>query len=360
MLNKILKFFTVFSAVFVAAFFLTILIQYAANYAGVESLPGRPLSVASTTPSLSPGTAAKLTPLSSTSSVSATTTKQSNSKSATLAPKKIVATKKPTTSSKVSMPGALVVAKPAPTPVPPAPTPTSTPTQPTSPDAGTPNNEGALNQEDIFVIVNKERAAAGLPLLTFNKRLSAIAEIKAVDMINKQYFAHIAPDGTDIAALAIRYGYPYLNIGENLAMGDFVTSAEVMDGWMHSPGHRANILNKSYTEIGISAVEGYYEGHYIWFAVQEFGRPMDACQKVDTALKVTIDAEEATLNQEEAQLATYKSQLERGGSDEDTYNAIVAKYNALVDEYNALIGKTKQDVEVYNQQVNAFNACVGG
>ncbi len=309
---------------------------------------------------LSPGTTPRLTPLSSTSTASATSTKQANTKTSIIAPKKIISTSKPSTSAKVSMPGALVLQKPAPTPValPPAPVPPPAPAQSSS-DAGTPSRDGALNQKDIFTIVNRERATVGLPPLSYNKRLSAIAEIKAVDMINKQYFAHVAPDGTDIAALAERYGYLYLNLGENLAMGDFVSSAEVMDGWMHSPGHRANILNKNYTEVGISAVEGTYKGKYIWFAVQEFGRPIDACPKTDGTLKVTIDAEEATLTQYEAQLAVYKSQLDAGGQSRDTYNQIVADYNALVDQYNMLVGKTKQDVAIYNEQVNAFNTCVG-
>ena len=312
------------------------------------------------------GDAKKLVPLSSTSTQAASTIKKANvetsQKNITTTQIKMTVTKRPTSSAKVSMPGALVVAT-KPTPTPETTTPTSPPPPPSvtppSPDVGTPSREGALNQADIFAIVNKERNAALLPSLTFNKRLSAIAEIKALDMINKQYFAHVAPDGTDIAALAKRYAYQYINLGENLAMGDFVSSNEVMIGWMNSPGHKANILNKNYTEIGISAVEGYYEGHYIWFAVQEFGRPMSACTPTDATLKVTIDAEEATLSHDEAQLASYKSQLSSGNLSHDEYNAIVATYNALVDEYNALVGKTKQDVSIYNDSVNAFNACVG-
>lgn len=345
---------------FTAGYFGSMMMQYIGTRAQFDTLMHK--NAPSPTP-LSPGTAPKLTPLSATSSASATSTKQANAKATVTTPKKIIPTSKPSTSATVSMPGALVVEKPAPTPAPvvpppaPAPVPVASP-QP-SPDAGTPSREGALNQYDILVIVNKERATAGLPPLTYNTRLSAIAEIKAVDMINKQYFAHVAPDGTDIAALAKRYSYLYLNLGENLAMGDFVSSAEVMDGWMHSPGHRANILNKNYTEIGISAVQGTYQGNYIWFAVQEFGRPLDACPAADDTLKVTIDAEEATLTQDEVKLAAYKSQLNSGGLSRESYNQIVAEYNALVDQYNILVGKTKQDVAVYNEQVNAFNTCVG-
>ena len=348
---------------FTAGFFGNMLLPHLGVSAGKDMLVHN--NIPSSAP-LSPGTNPKLAPLSSTSTALATSTKQANTKSTVIAPKKIIPTTKPSTSTKVSMPGALVVVKPVPTP-PPAPVPAAPQSAPTPPpasppsssDYGTPSADGALNQQDIFIIVNKERAAAGLLPLTYNKRLSAIAEIKAVDMINKQYFAHVAPDGTDIAVLAKRYGYLYLNLGENLAMGDFVSSAEVMDGWMNSPGHRANILNKSYTEIGISAIQGTYKGHYIWFAVQEFGRPLDACPKTDETLKVTIDAEEATLNQEEAQLAAYKKQLDSGSLDRESYNQVLADYNALVDQYNILVGKTKQDVAIYNAQVNTFNTCVG-
>ncbi len=342
---------------FTAGYFGTMLVQYVKEHAHV-AIPVQ--SALERQAPLSPGTAPKLMPLSATSSAQATSTKQANTKS-TITPKKIIATTKPVTSAKVSMPGALVVPKPAATatPVPPPPPAPPVATTQQSPDAGTPLSSGALNQQDIFIIVNRERVAVGLPALTYNKRLSAIAEIKAVDMINKQYFAHVAPDGTDIAALAKRYAYQYLNLGENLAVGDFRSSAEVMTGWMNSPGHKANILNKNYTEIGISAVQGNYEGHYVWFAVQEFGRPMDACPKTDETLKVTIDAEEATLSQEEAQLAAYKKQLDSGSLDRESYNQVVAEYNALVDEYNILVGKTKQDVATYNEEVHTFNTCVG-
>ena len=346
---------------FTAGFFGNMLLPHLGVSAGKDMLVHN--NIPSSAP-LTPGTNPKLTPLSSTSTALATSTKLANSKNTVIAPKKIIPTSKPSTSAKVSMPGALVLQKPAPAPSPapitPAPAASPSPAATvSSSDAGTPNAEGALNQKDILVIVNKERSAAGLPPLTYNMRLSAIAEIKAVDMINKQYFAHVAPDGTDIAALSKRYGYLYLNLGENLAMGDFVSSAEVMDGWMHSPGHRANILNKNYTEVGISAVQGTYKGNYIWFAVQEFGRPIDACPKTDETLKVTIDAEEASLTRYEAQLAVYKSQLAAGGQSRDSYNQIVADYNALVDLYNILVGKTKQDVAVYNEEVNTFNTCVG-
>ena len=362
MFGKISKFFAIFSMLFTAGFFATMLVQYVARQTQIET----PVHHVSQTnaPPLSPGTAPKLTPLSSTSTASGAAIKQENAKN-TITQKKIVATTKPSTSSKVSMPGALIVPKsaatpsPAPTPAP-VPEPAPTPATPSSASyAGTPSSSGDLNQHDIFIIVNKERAAVGLPALTYNNRLSAIAEIKAVDMINKQYFAHVAPDGTDIAALAKHYGYAYINLGENLAEGDFGSSAEVMTGWMNSPGHKANILNKNYTEVGISAVQGNYEGHYVWFAVQEFGRPMDACPAIDQTLKVSIDAEEATLNQDEVQLAAYKSELASGNLSHDEYNQIVAEYNALVDEYNALVGKTKQDVAIFNDEVNVFNTCVG-
>ena len=228
-------------------------------------------------------------------------------------------------------------------------------------DTGNPNNTGALNQKRILEIVNIERAKENFPALIFSARLSAIAEGKAVDMINKQYFAHISPNGTDVAKLAEIYGYKYIYLGENLAMGDFVSSSDVMNGWMNSPGHRANILNKNYSEVGISAIQGNYQGRTVWYAVQEFGRPLSSCPAPDTLLEAKITTEEGTITTSEQVIATLRAEIDQSSSagDQSAYNAKVERYNTLVDEYNALVATTKADINFYNASVSAFNVCIG-
>ena len=186
-----------------------------------------------------------------------------------------------------------------------------------------------------------------------------MAEGKAVDMINKQYFAHVSPDGTDVAKLSKVYGYDYIFLGENLAMGDFVSSWDVMQGWMNSPGHRANILNKNYSEIGISALEGNYNGRVVWYAVQEFGRPLSACPSPDNALEGRIVGEEAQISATEQTLLTLRTTIEQSSAGQSAYNALVEQYNILVDKYNILVASTKADISNFNAGVSAFNMCIG-
>ncbi|WP_075617241.1 S-layer homology domain-containing protein [Paenisporosarcina indica] len=98
-------------------------------------------------------------------------------------------------------------------------------------------------------LVNIERAKAGLPLLTIDAPLSKIAKVKAEDMVNNNYFAHTSPTYGEPWDMAKRFGYSYRSFGENIAYGQ-PTPEDVVKAWMNSPGHKANILNNSYTNIG--------------------------------------------------------------------------------------------------------------
>ncbi len=231
--------------------------------------------------------------------------------------------------------------------------------QVSSSEPGVPKSDGALNQKDILDILNQERAKEGLAALGFNIRLSAMAEGKAVDMINKQYFAHMSPTGVDVTKLAKTYNYEYIFLGENLAMGDFVSSSDVMTGWMNSPGHRANILNKNYTEVGISALQGSYNGRVVWYAVQEFGKPLSLCPSPNNALEAKVLTEEQQVSALEESLKILRTNIEQSSGSQSEYNALVEEYNALVDKYNTLVAATKADIVTFNASVNAFNRCIG-
>ncbi len=222
-----------------------------------------------------------------------------------------------------------------------------------------PDQTGALNQKDIIMLTNVERTKEGLGTLVFSKRLAAMAETKANDMIIKQYFAHVSPNGTDVTKLAANVQYQYLNLGENLALGDFRSSEEVVTGWMNSPGHRANILNKNFTEIGVSAVMGNYEGRMVWYSVQEFGRPMPDCTKPDVVLEQKIALYETQVSATETTLAHLRTEIDDPNIDRETYATKVNDYNTLVNFYNGLVANVKADVATYNVGVNAYNACIG-
>jgi len=165
-------------------------------------------------------------------------------------------------------------AKPAATPAKPAATPAkpaATPAKPaanTQTPANTASSFGTYEQQ-VVDLVNKERAAAGLPALKVNTKLSAVAEKKAEDMRDKNYFSHTSPTYGSPFDMMRQFGVSYSTAGENIAKGQR-TPAAVMDGWMNSPGHRANILNSSYTEIGVGYVTDS-NGNTYW--VQQFIRP---------------------------------------------------------------------------------------
>ncbi|HSE35464.1 MAG TPA: CAP domain-containing protein, partial [Candidatus Paceibacterota bacterium] len=162
----------------------------------------------------------------------------------------------------------------------------------------------ALTAAGIFSLTNEARITAGLPPLAYNVKLETMAGAKNTDMISKQYFAHVSPDGVGIGDLAERYGYDFRHVGENLALGDFTSNTHVVKGWMDSPGHRANILGQKFTEVGISAVRGNYQGREVWYAVQEFGTPLPDCPAPDESLRREISTLEPKTDELSATLAT--------------------------------------------------------
>ncbi|HEY9585575.1 MAG TPA: CAP domain-containing protein [Candidatus Paceibacterota bacterium] len=220
--------------------------------------------------------------------------------------------------------------------------------------------ESALVPETVLSFTNAEREVAGLSALSLNNNLTRMAEAKAADMMSKQYFAHVAPDGVDITILAKRNGYQYLGIGENLALGDFHSSLDVVTGWMNSPGHRANILNPTYTEIGVAAIKGTWKGGEVWYVVQEFGRPLSACPRPELLLKEKIMIYQNELDALAATLENLKADINASEEDQAAVSAKISDYNTIVDLYNSLIPTTKADIEKYDAQVQAFNACAAG
>ena len=108
-----------------------------------------------------------------------------------------------------------------------------------------------LSAESLLDAMNRERASRGLSPLRLNPQLSLAAEDRIDDMFAKRYFDHVAPDGMQPFVWATKRGYDYRTIGENLAVG-YRSSAMTVDGWMHSDGHRRNILGPRFDEIGIA------------------------------------------------------------------------------------------------------------
>lgn len=114
---------------------------------------------------------------------------------------------------------------------------------------------------EVVTLTNAERAAAGLPPLTGDPRLTAAAQAHSSDMVARGFYSHTSPDGSEPWDRAAIAGCTHRGIGENIACGQR-SPAEVVRGWMNSPGHRANILKPDFTHIGIGFAGGGQAGTY--------------------------------------------------------------------------------------------------
>ncbi|MBI2989831.1 MAG: hypothetical protein HYY51_01410 [Candidatus Magasanikbacteria bacterium] len=218
----------------------------------------------------------------------------------------------------------------------------------------------ALSADGVIIISNQERAKAGLAILKSNKQLEQAAQSKLNDMFALQYFAHVSPSGKGPGDLAQASGYTYILVGENLALGDFANDGDLVNAWMNSPGHRANILKAGFTEIGVAVGKGIYEGNEVWMAVQEFGAPKSLCAEPDAALETNIQSKNAQINAVDQKLSETKQYLDAQSSNPgENFNAKVDEYNALVNEYNALVLESREMVQIHNTGIKNFNVCMG-
>ena len=113
-------------------------------------------------------------------------------------------------------------------------------------------------EQEVARLVNEIRKSRGLSPLTLDWQLSRVARYKSQDMKDKGYFSHTSPTYGSPFNMMKSFGITYKTAGENIAKG-YSTPAAVVDAWMNSPGHRANILNSSFTHIGVGYVaEGSY------------------------------------------------------------------------------------------------------
>jgi len=136
-------------------------------------------------------------------------------------------------------------------------------TAPPTTSAPTPSSPSSL-ADDVVDLVNIDRSNAGCGPLTVDDRLATAAQLHSDDMSARHYMDHINPEGLDPTARAAAQGYTGAGIGENIAQG-YPDPVAVMEGWLNSPGHKANIENCSYTVIGVGVNETG------WYWTQVFG-----------------------------------------------------------------------------------------
>ncbi|CAL9669466.1 CAP domain-containing protein [Streptomyces sp. enrichment culture] len=134
--------------------------------------------------------------------------------------------------------------------------------------SGSGSGSGATGgaEAQVLALVNQERAAAGCSPVTANDKLTRAADDYSDVMASSGVMSHTGPDGSTMASRVEAAGYQWSTLGENIARGQ-ADAAAVMDSWMNSPGHRANILNCSFKELGVGVHFG--DGGPWW--TQDFG-----------------------------------------------------------------------------------------
>lgn len=133
--------------------------------------------------------------------------------------------------------------------------------QTTDTPSDTSSNVFSKEQQTLLGLVNKERTAAGLDALTLDSSICKAATTRATEI--QTTFDHIRPDGSSCFTVLDPYGFAYSYAGENIAAGQ-TTPAAVMNSWMNSLGHKANILNKNFKKMGIGVVTSTDIYHYYW------------------------------------------------------------------------------------------------
>ena len=129
-----------------------------------------------------------------------------------------------------------------------------------------------LNRAAVVALANQDRAAQGAGQLTEDPLLERAAQAKANDMAAKGYFSHLDPAGNAPWAWFKKVGYYYWGAGENLAI-DFSDAQSLNTAWMQSPAHRANIMQGSYSRVGLGIARGLYRGKPATFIVEFFADP---------------------------------------------------------------------------------------
>lgn len=219
----------------------------------------------------------------------------------------------------------------------------------------------ALSSLEIIRLTNTERAAENLLALKENTLLDAAANRKLQDMFDQQYFEHISPEGFGPGFLADTVGYAYVVVGENLALGSFKSNRDLLQAWMASPGHRENILNVRYLDIGVAVGYGIFNGEKVWLAVQEFGKSASTCPLVSSDLRSQIEKDKSLIIEIANDIKAFRAGLDAlpntTAEENLVYNAKVSEYNLAVNGYNSASVKLKKEIDDYNQSVINFNTC---
>jgi len=156
-----------------------------------------------------------------------------------------------------------------------------------------------ITVSQVIQSTNAQRSGSGLSSLSYNNILSQAALAKAQNMFSEGYWAHTSPSGKEPWDFIKSAGYSYNIAGENLAR-DFDSTPPMINAWMNSPTHRANIMNPRYQEIGIAVVDGLLNGVETTLVVQMFGTPEKQAVAKEPSVAVPAIAS-STITKEEVE-----------------------------------------------------------
>lgn len=125
----------------------------------------------------------------------------------------------------------------------------------------TDSSTGSSFEQQVLDLTNAERVKAGLAPLRWNWELARVARFKSQDMRDRNYFSHNSPTYGSPFTIMKNFGIKYTAAGENIAAG-YTSAQAVVRGWMNSPGHRQNILNPNFNQIGVGYAAGGSYRHY--------------------------------------------------------------------------------------------------
>jgi len=215
---------------------------------------------------------------------------------------------------------------------------------------------------EILKYTNLEREKISVSPLKANATLNNIASLRVDDLFTNQYFEHNSPDGQSASDLAKKLGYNYFLIGENLALGNFNGDEEIVTAWMESPGHKANILNEKYKELGVAVKEGIYKGEKSTIAVQIFALPLSECPPPNPGIKTLIDDSSVSILQKQKEAKVMFDNLESfkntAGADQISLNQKIQEYNSFAKQINDSVFNLKVIIDSYNIEVSKYNLCV--
>jgi uncharacterized protein YkwD len=207
-----------------------------------------------------------------------------------------------------------------------------------------------LNKDSVLNWTNQYRKDAGLAGLMPNLVLDQAANKKMQDMFNQQYFEHINPQGLGPGDVLKSVSYQFIVVGENLALGNFAGDQALVDAWMASSGHRANILSVKFRDIGIAVGQGVFEGRAVWLAVQSFGTPVSYCPAPDPALLGSIEQGKTAIQKQDDLLKISQNEI---NILENQRASLYREAQTLIDEGERQIAegnqKIKQGNEIYRQ-----------